>query len=43
VRWAKPDPEKWIDSCPQIPVHQAPEPLTIKGPRIHKEGEAGFR
>jgi trehalose utilization protein len=43
VRWANPDPEKWIDSCPQIPADQAPEPLTIKGPRIHKEGEAGFR
>jgi len=43
VRWAKPDPEKWIDSCPQIPADKAPEPITIKGPRIHKEGEAGFR
>jgi trehalose utilization protein len=43
VRWAAPDPNKWIDSCPQIPADQAPEPLTVKGPRIHKEGEAGFR
>jgi trehalose utilization protein len=43
VKWARPDPDKWIDSCPQIPADQAPEPLTIKGPRIHKEGEAGFR
>jgi trehalose utilization protein len=43
VRWAQPDTEKWVDSCPQIPAEMAPEPLTIKGPRIHKEGEAGFR
>jgi trehalose utilization protein len=43
VQWARPDPEKWVDSCPRIDVDQASEPLTIKGPRIHKEGEAGFR
>jgi trehalose utilization protein len=43
VKWAAPDAERWIDSCPQVPADQAPEPLTIKGPRIHKEGEAGFR
>ena len=41
VKWAAPD-GKWIDSCPQIPADKAPEPLTIKGPRLHKEGEAGF-
>jgi trehalose utilization protein len=43
VKWAQPDPNKWIDSCPQITADKAPEPLTIKGPRLHKEGEAGFR
>jgi trehalose utilization protein len=43
VRWAAPEGEKWIDTCPQVPADQAPEPLTIKGPRLHKEGEAGFR
>jgi len=42
VKWAAPD-GKWIDSCPQIPAEQAPEKLTVKGPRLHKEGEAGFR
>ena len=41
VKWAAPD-GKWIDSCPQIPADKAPEPLTIKGPRLHKEGETGF-
>jgi trehalose utilization protein len=43
VKWAAPEGERWIDSCPQVPADQAPEPLTIKGPRLHKEGEAGFR
>jgi trehalose utilization protein len=43
VKWAAPDPGKWIDSCSQIPADKAPQPLQIKGPRIHKEGEAGFR
>lgn len=43
VKWAAPEGGPWIDSCPQVPADQAPEPLTIKGPRLHKEGEAGFR
>ena len=43
VRWAAPAREKWIDSCPQIPAHKAPQPLEIKGPRMHKENEAGFK
>jgi trehalose utilization protein len=43
VRWAAPDPGKWIDTCPKIPADEAAEPLSIKGPRIHKEGEEGFR
>jgi trehalose utilization protein len=43
VRWAAPEGERWIDSCPQISARKAPEPLTTKGARIHKEGEKGFR
>ena len=43
VRWAASDGTKWIDSCPQISAKNAPEPLEIKGPKIHKEDEAGFR
>lgn len=43
VKWAAPDAERWIDSCPQVPAGRAPEPLTIKGRRLHQEGEAGFR
>jgi trehalose utilization protein len=43
VKWAAPAPGKWIDSCPKVPADQAPEKLKIKGPRLHREGEAGFR
>ncbi len=43
VKWAASDGERWIDSCPQIPADQAAEPLTIKGPRLHREGETGLR
>lgn len=43
VHWAAPDGVKWIDSCPQISAENAPEPLEIKGPRLHRKGEAGFR
>jgi trehalose utilization protein len=43
VRWAAPDPERWIDSCPQIPISEACEPLEQKGPRMHEEGEEGYR
>ena len=43
VLWAAPDPERWIDNCPQIPADQAPEPIRVKGPQMHKEGEEGYR
>jgi trehalose utilization protein len=43
VHWAAPDGAPWIDSCPQIDVEDAPEPLTLKGPRLHRKGEAGYR
>jgi len=43
VHWAAPESQSWIDSCPNIPIDQAREKLTAKGPRLHKEGEAGFR
>jgi trehalose utilization protein len=43
ARWAAPDAERWIDSCPQIPPDKAVEKLEIKGPHIHKQGEEGFR
>ena len=43
VHWAAPDPVPWVDSCPQIPAEQAPEPLTVKGAGIHHAGEEGFK
>ena len=43
VRWAMGDGMKWIDSCPRIDVEDAPEKITMKGPSIHKKGEAGLR
>jgi trehalose utilization protein len=43
VRWAASNSQRWIDSCPQISISQAREPLEQKGPRMHKEGEEGFK
>ena len=43
AHWAAPDDEKWIDRCPRIDIEDAPEPIEMKGPGIHKQGEAGFR
>ncbi|CAN5722039.1 hypothetical protein BH20VER1_BH20VER1_25450 [soil metagenome] len=43
VRWAAPAGERWIDRCPRIPPEEAREPLVVKGPRMHKAGQAGFR
>jgi len=43
VRWAAPEGQKWIDTCPNIPIDQAREKLNVKGPRLHREGEQGFR
>ena len=35
VRWARPEGSRWIDSCPNVPVEQAPEPLVQKGGSVH--------
>ncbi|MEO7933905.1 MAG: ThuA domain-containing protein [Chthoniobacterales bacterium] len=43
VHWAAPEGSRWIDSAPNIPIEKAPEPLEAKGPRLHKEGEAGYK
>ena len=43
VHWAAPEGQPWIDSCPNVPIAQARERLVQKGPRLHEEGEAGFR
>jgi len=43
VHWAAPEGQKWIDRCPQISLRQTREKIERKGPRVHREGEAGFR
>jgi len=43
VHWARPEAERWIDACPNIPVEKAPEKISQKGGTIHKPGQAGLR
>ncbi|KAA9006738.1 ThuA domain-containing protein [Histidinibacterium aquaticum] len=31
------------DAAPNVPASEAPEPFEARGPRLHKDGEAGFR
>jgi trehalose utilization protein len=45
VRWAHNPAPAWtnVDVAPNRPADQAPVPLEIKGPRLHRDGEAGLR
>jgi len=43
VHWARPQGSSWIDSCPNVPVEQAREKITARGPSMHKPGEQGLR
>ncbi len=43
VHWAAPEGQPWADSCPNIAIDQAPEKLVAKGPKLHREGDKGFR
>lgn len=43
VRWAALEGSRWIDTCPNVPIEQAAEPLVRKGESVHKPGEAGLR
>ena len=43
VKWAAPVGSKWVDSAPNIPIDQALEPLEEKGPRLHQDGEEGYK
>lgn len=43
VKWAAPAGSRWIDSCPNVPVDQAPEKIKAHGPTLHQPGEAGLR
>lgn len=43
VHWLAPEGVNWIDSCPNIPIDKALEPISQKGGKLHAEGEEGFR
>lgn len=45
ARWAYNPRPAWADvaEAPNVPVEQAPEKLTAKGPSLHKAGEEGYR
>ncbi|MEC5290354.1 ThuA domain-containing protein [Aurantimonas sp. C2-6-R+9] len=45
VRWAYNPVPAWKDvaAAPNVPADKAPETLEVKGPRLHKAGEAGYR
>ena len=45
VHWAHNPAPAWtgIDDAPNVPAERALEPLTVKGLRLHKAGEAGLR
>jgi len=45
VRWAHNPAPRWrgIEEAPNVPAGDAPETLEQRGPRLHADGEAGFR
>ena len=45
VNWAH-NPARRVDDpigAPNVPVDEAPEPIEERGPRLHRDGEEGFR
>lgn len=45
VRWASNPAPAWtaIKDAPNVPVENAPEKIVAKGPRLHADGEEGYR
>jgi trehalose utilization protein len=45
VRWAYNPASAWanVKDAPNTPADKAPVPLSIKGPRLHADGEEGYR
>lgn len=35
VKWLAPEGSRWIDTCPNVPLEQAPEPLELRGGSVH--------
>jgi trehalose utilization protein len=43
ARWARPEGNRWVDTCPNVPIEKAAEKITQQGSSLHKAGEAGYR
>jgi trehalose utilization protein len=45
VKWAHNPTQPWkrVNEAPNTPPDKAPVPVTVKGPRLHKDGEEGYR
>lgn len=45
AKWAADSGGRWldVDKAPNVPVGEAREPLQVKGPKLHADGEAGLR
>ena len=45
VRWAHNPAPRWRDigEAPNVPTEQAPETIESRGPRLHLDGETGYR
>ena len=45
ARWAYNPAKPWVsvNDAPNVPHDKAPVPLEVKGPRLHEDGEVGFR
>jgi len=45
TRWAYNSAPAWkgINEAPNVPHDKAPVPLQVKGPRLHEDGQEGFR
>ena len=45
TRWAHNPAPAWtgVTDAPNVPHDKAPVPLTVKGPRLHADGEEGYR
>lgn len=45
ARWAHNPASAWktVDEAPNVPHDRAPVPFSVKGPKLHEDGEAGYR
>ena len=45
VKWAYNPASAWlrVNQAPNVPHDKAPVPIEVKGPRLHEDGEEGFR